>query len=123
MRSSCTRPDATFSSPSPSGPSACTSDQAVFRTSRDPAGSAIVMATDPLFSPGLVVSIVRWPAEKPTLVFSATFTSDLLALLTGSTCTTVSGRSLAVTRTRAPAVVKVAVIGSGVSNAGMAIPS
>jgi hypothetical protein len=49
-------------------------------------------------------------------------TSDLLALFTGSTRTTVSGRSLAAIRTWAPAVVSVAVIGSGVVKTVMAFP-
>jgi hypothetical protein len=48
------------------------------------------MATEPRLSPATAVLTVSSPAAKSTLVFSATFTSDLLALLTGSTSTTVA---------------------------------
>ena len=57
------------------------------------------MATEPLLSPETVVLTDSRPPAKPTLVLLATFTSDRLAVLMGSTSTTVSVRSLAVTRT------------------------
>jgi hypothetical protein len=39
--------------------------------SLDPTGSSIVMATEPSFSPDLVVLIDSSPSAKSTLVFSA----------------------------------------------------
>src|SRR6266705_2656792 len=53
------------------------------------------------------------------MVLLATLTSDWLAWSMGSTSTTVSVRSLAVTRTWAPATTTVAAMGPGVSNVGM----
>ena len=57
------------------------------------------MATEPFLSPETVVLTVSSPPAKLTLVLLATFTSDWLALLMGSTSTAVSVRSLAATRT------------------------
>ncbi|MEU0154684.1 hypothetical protein [Micromonospora fulviviridis] len=62
-------------------------------------GRSIVMATDPSLSPDTVVLTDSRPPAKSTLVFSATLTSMRLAASMGSTSTTVSVRSLAVTRT------------------------
>ena len=62
-------------------------------------GRSIVMATEPFLSPETVVLTDSRPPAKSTLVLSATLTSDRLASLMGSTSTTVSVRSLAVTRT------------------------
>src|SRR5579871_5187106 len=78
------------------------------------------MATEPFLPPGTVVLTDSWPSAKPTLVFSATLTSDWLVSSIGWTSTVVSVRSLAVTRTWAPATSMVAVMGPGVANAGMA---
>jgi hypothetical protein len=66
--------------------------------------------------------IDRRPSTKSTLVFSATRTSDRLARSTGSTSTTASVRSLAVTRTRAPATCTVAAMGPEVVKVSMMIP-
>ncbi|MFC6023753.1 hypothetical protein ACFP2T_47325 [Plantactinospora solaniradicis] len=69
----------------------------------------------------LVVLIDSSPTEKSTLVFSATFTSDLFALLMDSTSTCPTDRL----RRRAPGrlgAVNVAVIDSGVAIAGTTIP-
>ena len=57
------------------------------------------MTTEPSLSPETVVLTDSWPPAKSTLVLLATLTSFLLALSMGSTRTTVSVRSLAVTRT------------------------
>src|SRR6516225_5842842 len=80
------------------------------------------MSTEPFLSPGVVVLTDSRPSAKSTLVLSATLTSDRLASLMGSTSTTVSVRSLAVTRTRAPATSTVAAMGPGVANVGMTTP-
>ena len=77
------------------------------------------MATEPLFSPEVVVLTDSWLPAKSTFVLLATLTSDLFAALMGSIRTTVSVRSLAVTRTRAPATTTVATMGPGVANVGM----
>src|SRR5215468_9091231 len=79
------------------------------------------MVTEPLLSPGVVVLTDSWPSATSTLVLLATLTSDRLALLMGSTSTTVSVRSLAVTRTWAPATSTVAAMGPGVAKVGMKV--
>src|SRR5215470_18292796 len=67
----------------------------------------------------LAVVAVTLPPAKSTLVLLATLTCDRLASLMGLTSTTVSVRSLAVTRTWAPATSTVAAMGPGVANVGM----
>ena len=77
------------------------------------------MPTEPLLSPETVVLTDSWPPAKSTFVRAATLTSSSRSGSRGSTRTAVSVRSVAVTRTRAPATTTVAAMGSGVSKVGM----
>lgn len=95
------------------------------RTS-DPVGSSMVTATEPdlpkreRFLGPLTSSL---PPEQVTLVCCAARTSASAVASPGSTSTTVSVRLLAAIRTEPRSISTVTESGSGVSKAGMAVPS
>src|SRR5687768_1069796 len=88
----------------------------------DPAGRSMAMSTEPSRAPEVVVFTDSRPSTNSTLVRSATRTWDRFAGSTGRTDTTVSVRSPAVTRTRAPATCTVTAMGVGVAKVCMSGP-